>query len=459
MLRDSSRVWTVAIALLVAALLFGGATRVDVLAHFIPRALAIVTIAILLWRGQFGLGQWTWMERIIWGLLLAVPLLQLIPLPWDVWTALPGREYPRDILAAVGQSPSAGISQTPDHTWNSFFALLPALAMYALARQANVKRVRLWLIIIIAAGLISALLGLMQMAGGTQSSLRFYTITNADSAVGLFSNANHHATFLAVIMLMIAYWYYQVRPKPPEIDTLALGISLASATLIAGALFLTMSQAGLAFLTVTLLVYVATLVRGFGFSRSRVALVSIVGVALVATIGFFLLTETRLAEFTADRVQADGGRLATAPTLWRMIQDNWLVGSGLGSFDPVYRSYEAVSQLSPQYLNHAHNDYAELLIEAGLPAIAGLLLFFGWWLSRAFTLRNAQLHITPANLWMARMALAATAIMLAHSLVDYPLRGAAMSVIFAVLCAILARATDSSVNVVNRSSETGLSVR
>jgi len=156
-----------------------------------------------------------------------------------------------------------------------------------------------------------------------------------------------------------------------------------------------------------------------------------------------LLSDDRIAEFT-KATSNETGRLAMLPTLLDIARDNWLFGSGLGTFDPVFRAYEPVHLLMTQYLNHAHNDYLELIIEAGLPAVIGLLVFGGWWISRGLPLLRNQGLQNPGQLWFTRMAFMGSAIMLAHSLVDYPLRGAAISTLFALFCAIIAKRANVS---------------
>ena len=54
-------------------------------------------------------------------------------------------------------------------------------------------------------------------------------------------------------------------------------------------------------------------------------------------------------------------------------------GSGLGTFEKVYRMAEDPAKVDRYYVNHAHDDYLELAVETGLPGIILMLLFLGWW--------------------------------------------------------------------------------
>ena len=85
------------------------------------------------------------------------------------------------------------------------------------------------------------------------------------------------------------------------------------------------------------------------------------------------------------------------------------------------------------YVIHAHNDYAELALETGVAGILLMLLFLAWWAVAVWRVwRTAEAG--P----FARAASIASAAMLVHSLVDFPLRTAAMSACFAMCLALLA---------------------
>jgi O-antigen ligase len=111
-------------------------------------------------------------------------------------------------------------------------------------------------------------------------------------------------------------------------------------------------------------------------------------------------------------------RWSILPILTSMACEHLLVGTGFGSFDAVYRLYEPTALLLPAYVNHAHNDWLQLVIEGGLPSIvifSGLLV----WILRALASvgRGTPLRRERLIFWVACLAIVAAA-----SLVDYPLR-------------------------------------
>ncbi len=115
------------------------------------------------------------------------------------------------------------------------------------------------------------------------------------------------------------------------------------------------------------------------------------------------------------------------------IGDHGLAGSGVGTFPSIYRHYENPALIERTYINHAHNDYMEIVLETGLPGGLLLLLFLAWWGNRAFAIWRS-----PNAAELARAACIASAAILLHSLVDYPLRTAAIATAMAMALALMA---------------------
>ena len=117
----------------------------------------------------------------------------------------------------------------------------------------------------------------------------------------------------------------------------------------------------------------------------------------------------------------------------RGVKDYFPWGSGLGSFREVYFLYEDPTAVGGTYVVHAHNDYAELLLETGLAGMLILILFLLWW---GTAVRRVWDSAETGS--FARAASIASAAILAHSLVDFPLRTAAISAAFGMCMALLA---------------------
>jgi O-antigen ligase len=139
---------------------------------------------------------------------------------------------------------------------------------------------------------------------------------------------------------------------------------------------------------------------------------------------------SKIGEHAASAVQSRSEILSTT---MRAARDFMPVGSGLGSFRTVYPLYERPEQVTSTYVIHAHNDYAELVLELGIGGALLILIFLAWWGAAVWRIwRSAEAR--P----FARAAAIASAAILVHSFVDFPLRIAAIAACFGTCLALLA---------------------
>ena len=262
---------------MVASLILGGAARGGLLPDAILQLLAIPLLVVSLWR-MCEVSLTRQMRLVLWFCLAiaVLPLLQLIPLPPWLWTALPNRQPSAEAFDIVGRAvPWMPISVSPKATWLSALSLLPPLAIF-LSTLLLSYRERRWLTLVaLAVGLLSVLIGLIQVAQGEDSPLRFFG--SAIEAVGFFANRNHFAALIYCLMVFALGWIvYGIaavkvmdtqKPKQKEInyDTHSIIAIVGSFTvlviLLAGEL-MARSRAGFGLTIIALLGVFA-----LGFSR------------------------------------------------------------------------------------------------------------------------------------------------------------------------------------------------
>src|SRR5256885_15934119 len=114
--------------------------------------------------------------------------------------------------------------------------------------------------------------------------------------------------------------------------------------------------------------------------RWIVVLAALSVVAAVAGMASSSIGGTGIGEDATSAVQS---REHILQTTGKAITDYMPFGSGLGSFLKVYRQYESPETVTNEYVIHAHNDYAEIVLELGVAGILLLLLFLGWWVTAA----------------------------------------------------------------------------
>jgi O-antigen ligase len=153
-----------------------------------------------------------------------------------------------------------------------------------------------------------------------------------------------------------------------------------------------------------------------------------------------VIAQSSIAQETLDRFGASQeGRYVFWPDVLTAIRQFLPWGSGLGTFVPVFRMAESLEAVHQTFTNHAHSDFMEIALEAGVPGVILVLGFGGWLITTAW----ARLHGRNGTPDFAPMlaVLVGIVILLAASIVDYPLRTLLLACVFAVFAAILASPT------------------
>jgi len=439
---DSKRRRLACAALLLLAIAFGGGTAQGLFGDWIVDLAALALLAWLVWNPSERARSTLARAGLAWcGLAAVAVLLQCIPLPASWWSALGGRSDVAAELAQAGVATGAhALSFNPYATERLLGTLLAPAAVFALATALpdgqRLDLIKLLFVLV----MLSVLLGLAQVAGGSQSPLRFYEVTNPTEAVGFFANRNHYGALLyAMLPLALAWLGASLAERNaggdvPPLLPIALGAFLA--LLILG-LVLTRSRAGLfiGMLAIAGGIVVAATSAPRTPGRSGVAR----GVALAALLGLVVAVQYGLYGII-ERLQTDPAEDARWTLLGVTLKaadafGHW--GTGYGTFVNVYQSFETPAIMFPQFVNHAHNDWAEAWLEGGwIAAVLGVLLLA--WLAtvtlNTWRRRAATTHVTA----MRRAAALSLALMLAHEFVDYALRTTALLCVFALLAAVAA---------------------
>ncbi len=426
-----------AIILLALSVVLGGASREHAL------RLAVVELAALpllvigasrlirsgLWREhRFALG--------LLAALAAIPLIQIIPLPPAVWTGLPGRDEMVLALDLAGVEPGwAPLTVTPDLTWGSFLALIPPAAVLLTVLSASHTLTARLIGVYLIAAVAGVLLGAAQLASGGERLYPWET-TGVGSVTGFFANRNHLATLLLACLPFAAVFGAATLRRKADDRRLALWFGALFMGLVVIGLAAIRSRAGvILFVPVAVASLLAAWIAA-GRGRPGPALLGLAGAiaAAVGAVALFALPPI-LARF--DVQSAPEGRFEGWPIVSEAAQ-TWLpLGSGVGSFDAVFRSVEPLEQLDPTFFNHAHNEYLETWLEAGWPGAILIIAFFVWFGRRFWAAWRAS---PSRERDLQRAASIALLVMLAHSAVDYPLRTATLACLFALCAAILEKA-------------------
>jgi O-antigen ligase len=419
----------VAPAYLLLCLLLGGSAQ----GYWGNALLRLIAVAIIVWalvqRREVSLpGQIKQLLALI-SLAVAWPLLQLIPLPMSVWASLPGRASFAEGFKLLGIAPhSMPLSLAPYETIATLLALLPSFGMLA-AMIGSRGYSPAWLAATLIGGTIGGvLLGILQVASGESMNSPWYLYreTNLGVATGFFANSNHMASLLLVSIPFIAALGATMREGAKDLRLRSAALALVCGGLVVVVLGLVLNGS-LAGYGLGLPVVLASLLLLFrprgGLARGGFAAIMLGGLIAVA-----LLWSSPIARGAGTSVSS---RQAISAKTFELARDFAPLGAGLGTFEKLYQTRENPNKVDRFYVNHAHDDYLELAVETGLPGIAIVLLFLAWWANVVV----GMLRTPAADPYAKAGAIAAAAILL-HSLVDYPLRTAALSTVFA-MCLVL----------------------
>ncbi len=417
--------------LLAISFVFGGASRL----HEAQLAIVMLAGLPLLVLGVAALRQTEIESRfalICLAGIVALPLLQLIPLPPAVWTGLPGRDEPALALELAGISPGwTPLSLTPEKTWRSFLAVLPPVAMCIamLTFQTNMRH-RMVLLVLVGT-LVAIALGAAQLASGGDR-LYLWPTTDPGNLVGFFANRNHMAT-LCLMALPFAAVFGGRSLKQRDGSQLSSWVAVFFIGLVVVALGAIRSRTGILLLAPVLAVSLIGAWAAAGRGRPKPLLLGIVGAAVIAMVSVSVFAlDPILDRFDAANVRE--ARWDNWPVVAKAAENYLPLGSGLGSFDAVFRSVEPLDTLDATYFNQAHNDYLETWLEAGWPGAALIVAFLVWFGRRCWTAWKAR---PSRDGDLQRAASIAIGVVLLHSAVDYPLRTETIAVIFAMCCALL----------------------
>ena len=423
-------------------MLFGGGARQGLWSDVVVQLAALPLLGWAIFR--LAPAQLTGSAR--WGVVLlfavlALPLVQLVPLPPPVWGALPGRGHIAAAYRAAGMAlPWLPLSLDPGATWRNFLSLLPAAAIFLAMLSVGRTAQRAIVLILLAFAFINVPLDLLQVAGGNASPLRFYLITNEDRAVGLFANANHNAALLYCAIPFAAAWIAALvgdRSDRRFIYLLLLVLLLISFFI---GLPATASRAGMALAFFAGLLCTALVWRHIGGRFGRRALLYAAAVYLVALLTAFQFGFVGLAQKSENADVMKDIRWPAARITMQAAREYFPVGSGLGTFVPVYQSHEPRTLVMQRWLNHAHDDWLELWLTGGVPAALLAAAFLVWFSAASYSLwrRHETTTHDGLDIALARAGSIVILLLLLHSIVDYPLRTAAISVVFATSCALMA---------------------
>ena len=219
------RDFQVTAGLLAITMAIGGAGESFPLLEMLLELCGSATLGyFVLTRRSWGFNLETRLALGLLGLILLLPLLQLIPLPPELWRRIPGRDAATQLDQVMGWRMRRPVDlgrRRDDPRFPRTSA--PAAVFVGCVFLTLPERIRL-LGIVVAFALLGSVLGIAQLVSG--GSLTPFASAHTGYPVGLFVNRNHNAALLLMaIPLVAALAAIQLVNRKPRIPVTFAAVS------------------------------------------------------------------------------------------------------------------------------------------------------------------------------------------------------------------------------------------
>ena len=286
-----------------------------------------------------------------------------------------------------------------------------------------------------AYGAVVALFAVLQGLAPNGKLYWIWALEQGGSIYGPYVNHNHYAGLMEMLMpfpLVLAATRFTNGNRKIAVAGIA--------ALMAGSIFLSGSRGGMAAFVAQMVVLGVLLIRKReGSWKQPLMLGAFLAVVIVFLIwmGGNELTRRLVSIHSEAREEINGGvRLSIDRDCLRMLIKRPFLGWGLGAFPIVYPEFR--SFYTTFFVNHAHNDYLQLLVETGLAGFSIAVWFLVLMFRQAANKLNNWTETASGAMTVA--AVLGCVGILVHSFLDFNLQIPANAALFYVLCAIAASA-------------------
>lgn len=330
--------------------------------------------------------------NMLWLIWISWILFSLLPLPESVLRNL--SPYAADLHAAVsglGVQPAWTISVEPASTKRALLQSLNLWGIYLLAARTihGESRKRIFLVVLATTASAQALYGLGMTLTNVEIGFFEKKVYGLGWATGTFVNRNHFAHFLALgAAAALALLLAQKNSDPTRagwrgllLRTISWIMSPAaiwriSLLIMLSAVVLSQSRMGNVSIMVSLIAGV--LIWVVLYNRAKI-LPALLLLASFAVADLWIMNQyyglSRVVDRIEDTELETEQRSVAFRELTPLFDQFAVVGSGVGSFQSVFLSTQS-RKLRGLY-DHAHNEYAETMVEAGFLGLFALVAMGG----------------------------------------------------------------------------------
>ncbi|MCF8056749.1 MAG: O-antigen ligase family protein [Desulfocapsa sp.] len=329
----------------------------------------------------------------------------------------------------------------------SSYALFYFLTVQLLSNGSHLKKT-VRIVSYLAIGI--AFLAIIQKLSSPDKIYWFRATPENAGTVGPWVYHNHYAGFMEMMCPLIFALFLYYRPTVSHNKPLRIKIVEActmpgsnfhvflgvGAIIIISSVFISLSRGGIVSLSLALMIFILILPRKiFDFNFLNYVFLASCVALMITWFGWGAVIDKFGTTFT------DSGTIHDLrPVLWldsfRIIKDFFPTGAGFGTFIHIYPLYKTLSV--SVILDHAHNDYIELLTDGGIVGFVLAAWFVltiivhGW--------KNMNYRRDRYAILLSIGTLTGIFSILIHSVTDFNMHNGANGFYFFFLCGLLVSA-------------------
>lgn len=368
--------------------------------------------------------------------LWAYFVLQIIPLPSFVVRFVSPETYKiyAETVGIIEPTTWISLSIHKKSTLLELFRFSGYIAFYVLTIQllTNKDLLKKTISVVIIFSSLLAFYALIQHFFGSSNKIYWLKETYGASPFGPFVNRNHYAGFMGMLFPVALGIFLALKVRGSSLSfierlveffkekrtNIYLLIGLGC-IIIALSVFLSLSRGGIISLSLSMLFFIGLLLIK-GTKRKRIAIVLLIMTFIVILVGWFGW-EPILNRF--EKIMNLQGNIADLRiVLWKdcfqVISNFPLTGTGFGTFVDIFPKYTTITE--EIIVQHAHNDYIELLINGGIIAF-----FLAGWFIITVILRSFRSFLRRKDSYAIYLyigSIAGLAAILFHSFTDFNLQ-------------------------------------
>jgi O-antigen ligase/Tfp pilus assembly protein PilF len=389
-------------------------------------------------------------------LFLFYILIQILPLPPQLIKLISPASF-----AIQGDISPMTISIHPRATLLEFFRYSTYVILYVLAVQLLSKKdlLRKCVFTITIFGSMLAFSSILQLYLTEDMALWIRHVPDNARIIGPYICHNHYAGLMEMIFPVVLALFLFHKPRTDDSNVFSAIVEIfkqekanihiligTGALLIVTSIFISLSRGAMISTSIGLVLFWMLSHKKKAARKSSVFIISII-IFTVLSIAWFGWGSV-YDEFSSLKT-LDGRLYQERLEYWEdskgIIRDFPVTGSGFGTFSDVYPLVQTIEGSSD--LQHAHNDYIELMTEGG---VIGFLLICSFLITIFYkTYRSFILRKDAYSIYIYIGSITGIASILIHSFSDFNMHIGANGLWFALLIALAVSASNTRLRVKN----------